>query len=260
METAVPSKSGLARARAPLSPLSNSRVNMIANQAPPARFTRDENANPYGSAPLDDQVQEFLAAPTRTINEIILAFLVRPDEFVIALLDTFELGIRQEPIPWSSPLIQLFVYSFGWKITNVVACYENGELDMIVVQRPSRAAEERARVRSQASYIRGVNPPVPRTYYEARIKWLLSQDDQEDIVYELRNAPVFIVGLMLEQLRKKAMSEQFLYWGPVTRVLLDEFDWTIVGGSVYADAGNEGDAGWVAIAPPAKPNRRRRVD
>ncbi|KAJ4424067.1 hypothetical protein N0V82_001314 [Gnomoniopsis sp. IMI 355080] len=253
MENPLSLQSARARARLSLGNISNSRLNMLANKVAPARFVRNENGNPTGSAPIAHQVEDFLGAPSRTEYEILQAFIVKPDEFVVALLDVFESAMRSNPVvSWSFTLIQLFVRTFGWKITNVLSRHESdGELDLVIIQRPSRAVEKRARARSQASYLRGVRPPLPRTYYEAQIEWLFREEGPEEIVFELRNAPNFVVDLMLENLRKRAMSKGFLYWSPITRVLLDEFDWTIEGGSVYRGDSYEGEGGRVRIAPPA---------
>ncbi|KAJ4385599.1 hypothetical protein N0V93_010028 [Gnomoniopsis smithogilvyi] len=250
METSVESEFGGATV---LSTLSNSRMNVLANQVPPARRDNDENAN---HGPISDmispaeQVSDFFVRRPRTVNDIVRAILRGSYDFVTAMLDVSEISLNLlGGASWNSTLTKLLVCDFGWIITEVVDRDYDGDPRLVVIARPSRAVEERARARSKARRARGIEPPMPRTYYEQQVNYFLSRAGLDDILYELRTAPSVVVDVILEHLKRIAKSELLPYWHPLIRMLLDKFDWNMVGGSVYAD---------IKVAPPSIPNRRRR--
>lgn len=203
-----------------LSTLSNSRMNVLANRRTPPHLHNNENGTRRPTSdriPPAEQVTDFFSRRERSIEDIMLALLSRTDDFVTAMLDTVETDTRQVGfVPWASEFTQMLVCDFGWVITEVLSRDDDGELEDVVIKRPSRLAEGRARARSNARRARGGEAPLPRTYYEHQVDYFLSHAGQDEVGYELRTAPAIVVECILEHLKKVAMSDSVPYWSSLT--------------------------------------------
>lgn len=246
----------------PLDIMSNSRMNIFANNAPNTSTPDADNPQPWDMVPPRQQVLEFYQRRPRDEMDTLKALRNPNHDFVTALLDFLEPGLHHiRAVQWSSPFIKTLVCDFGWQISHVWTFDDEGEFDAIQIKRASRFDEERARARTQARRARGImESPLPRTYFENVMDQLMSCNDEEMIASTLRGAPKSLaLRVLLARLRPLYSVGLVPYESPVVQVLLDKHDWYISEGSVPADESSQGQqAGMVRIRPPPLPRMRRR--